>query len=67
MIFTDSYMWLQHYSKNNHVDENPVYSFYKNDNGTSIFLPLTEVFQKRLHDQGSINLDLETVKFDELI
>ncbi|WP_374086622.1 hypothetical protein [Methylomicrobium lacus] len=66
MIFTDSYMWLQHYSKNNHVDDNPVYSFYKNDNGTSIFLPLTEVFEKRLRDDGSIELDLEALNVDEL-
>lgn len=66
MIFTDNYMWLQHYSKNNHVDDTPVYVFYKNKNDTSIFTPLTEVFQKRLNDDGSILVDLDSKNFEDL-
>jgi hypothetical protein len=48
MIGTESYIWLQHYDKRSHVEENPVYEFYKDTEKTSMYFPLMAVMDKKL-------------------
>lgn len=62
MITTESYMWLQHYDKFTHVDENPVYELYKDKNKTSLFFPLFEVFRKRWNHDNNIITELNNNK-----
>ena len=47
MIFTEKYMWLQHYKTDEHVDNTPVYTLFANDSETSLYFPLIDVFRKR--------------------
>lgn len=47
MIFTENYMWLQHYKPDKHVDDTPVYTLFANQDETSLYFPLMDVFRKR--------------------
>jgi hypothetical protein len=59
MLITNKYMWLQYYSPLKHVENTPVYTFYSDERGTSLFIPLAEVFRKRWQDDGSCTVDLK--------
>lgn len=59
MLITNKYMWLQYYSPLKHVDSMPVYTFYSDEQGTSLFIPLVDVFRKRWQDDGSCTVDLK--------
>lgn len=58
MLITNKYMWLQYYAPLKHVDNMPVYTFYSDEKGTSLFIPLVDVFRKRWVDDDSYLLDL---------
>lgn len=47
MVFTENYMWLQHYKPDDHVDNTPVYTLFANEGETSLYFPLMDVFRKR--------------------
>lgn len=59
MIGTESYVWLQHYDKFSHVDENPVYEFYKNKEKTSMYFPLLAIIEKKLQSDGNVEIKLD--------
>ncbi len=53
MIFTNNYLWLQYYKPDAHVDNTPVYTFFANKSGTSLYFPLVDVFRKRWERDGN--------------
>lgn len=67
MIFTEEYLWLQYYNSGSSIDKTPVYCFFSNKDKTSMYYPLTNVFNKRwMHDKNK-DVDLSTYKQGSLL
>jgi hypothetical protein len=68
MIYTDSFLWLQYYHPGTHIEHSPVYTFFPNQEKTSIYYPLADVFQKRWHHDNNkvINLSVKQTYRDYL-
>ncbi|MDD2776933.1 MAG: hypothetical protein PHU06_13335 [Gallionella sp.] len=62
MIQTDRYLWLQYYDPSNDVENTPVYTLQTRDTPmlSSLYYPLTRVFEKRWAEKTTRLVSLET-------
>lgn len=57
MIFTENFMWLQHYAPGKAVELTPVYEFQTTkDQRTSLYYPLARVFDRRWRISKPVDL-----------
>ena len=58
MVIVNQFLWLQHYTKNAHVDDTPVYGLFADQADSSLYYPLLNVFHKRWSQDHNAIVDL---------